>query len=54
MRKIVLAIAGEKIYVDYCPMYNDNKGAIWLSETKEIKNPYWEKKWIPVAQSKKS
>lgn len=32
--------AGEKIYVDYCPMYNDNKGATWLSETKEIKNPY--------------
>jgi len=32
--------ADEKIYVDYCPMYNDNKGATWLSETKEIKNPY--------------
>lgn len=32
--------AGEQIYVDYCPMYNDNKGATWLSETKEIKNPY--------------
>ena len=32
--------AGEPIFVDYCPMYNDNKGAIWLSETKEIKNPY--------------
>jgi peptidoglycan hydrolase CwlO-like protein len=32
--------AGEKIYVDYCPMYNNNKGATWLSETKEIKNPY--------------
>ena len=35
--------AGEPIYVDYCPMYNDNKGAIWLSETKEIKNPYFGK-----------
>ena len=32
--------AGEQIYVDYCPMYNNDKGAIWLSETKEIKNPY--------------
>ncbi len=21
-------------------MYNDGKGGIWLSETKEIKNPY--------------
>ena len=36
--------AGEQLYKDYCPMYNDNKGAIWLSETKEIKNPYLGKK----------
>jgi hypothetical protein len=28
------------LYHDYCPMYNDNKGALWLSETKEVKNPY--------------
>ncbi|WP_316815753.1 DUF3347 domain-containing protein [Pedobacter nyackensis] len=28
------------LYVDHCPMYNNNKGAIWLSEMKEIKNPY--------------
>lgn len=32
--------AGQTLYEDYCPMYNDNKGATWLSETKEIKNPY--------------
>ena len=32
--------AGQPLYKDFCPMYNDNKGAIWLSETKEIKNPY--------------
>lgn len=36
--------AGETIYVDYCPMYNDNKGGTWLSETKEINNPYFGKK----------
>ena len=33
--------AGEKLYVAFCPMYNDNKGATWLSETKEISNPYF-------------
>jgi hypothetical protein len=33
--------AGERIYANYCPMYNDDKGAIWLSETEEIKNPYY-------------
>ncbi len=32
--------AGKKIYYTNCPMYNNNKGANWLSETKEVKNPY--------------
>ncbi|MFF5383324.1 DUF3347 domain-containing protein [Pedobacter suwonensis] len=31
---------GQLVYVDHCPMYNKNKGAIWLSEVKDIKNPY--------------
>ncbi|MFN0293539.1 DUF3347 domain-containing protein [Pedobacter helvus] len=30
----------QPLYVDHCPMYNNDKGAIWLSETKDIKNPY--------------
>ena len=30
----------QKLYVDYCPMANGNKGAYWLSQTKEIRNPY--------------
>lgn len=33
--------AGRTVYHDHCPMANDNKGAMWLSETKEIKNPYF-------------
>ncbi|WP_286751643.1 MULTISPECIES: DUF3347 domain-containing protein [Sphingobacterium] len=28
------------LYKVKCPMYNSNKGAIWLSSTKEFKNPY--------------
>jgi hypothetical protein len=32
---------GQALYHDHCPMANDNKGAMWLSETKEIKNPYF-------------
>ena len=31
---------GQKLYYDHCPMYNNKKGAYWLSETKEIANPY--------------
>ena len=38
----MIAITGtdKKLYQDFCPMYNDNKGAQWLSTTEEIKNPY--------------
>lgn len=36
--------ATQPLYQDFCPMYNDKKGATWLSETKEIKNPYLGKK----------
>ena len=32
--------AGQKLYYDNCPMYNNNKGAKWLSENKTIANPY--------------
>lgn len=33
--------AGQKIYRDYCPMAFDDKGAYWLSETENIRNPYF-------------
>lgn len=39
----LIAIAGTRktLYQDFCPMYNDGKGAVWISETKAIKNPYY-------------
>ncbi len=43
---------GQTLYQDFCPMYNNKKGATWLSETKEIKNPYLGKK-MPVCGSVK-
>ena len=43
---------GQVLYKDFCPMYNNNKGAMWLSETKEIKNPYLGKK-MPTCGSVK-
>lgn len=33
--------AGRSLYHDHCPMAKDNQGAMWLSEVKEIKNPYF-------------
>ena len=33
--------AGRPVYHDHCPMANDNQGADWVSESKEIRNPYF-------------
>jgi hypothetical protein len=45
MYDLVKAFGSEQtLYLDHCPMYNDNKGANWLSEVKDIKNPYLGKK----------
>jgi Cu(I)/Ag(I) efflux system membrane fusion protein len=31
----------ETLYVQFCPMANDNQGAQWLSTEEEIRNPYY-------------
>ncbi|OYX82994.1 MAG: hypothetical protein B7Y83_12990 [Flavobacteriales bacterium 32-34-25] len=31
----------KKLYQDYCPMYNEGKNGYWISEIKEIRNPYY-------------
>ncbi|WP_343487404.1 efflux RND transporter periplasmic adaptor subunit [Allomuricauda sp. d1] len=31
----------DTLYVQKCPMANDNKGAVWLSTEEEIRNPYY-------------
>lgn len=43
----------QKLYQDHCPMYNEGKGAIWISETKEIKNPYYGSKMITCGSVQK-
>lgn len=30
-----------QLYIQKCPMANNNQGAFWLSTTKEIRNPYY-------------
>ncbi|MBO0321476.1 efflux RND transporter periplasmic adaptor subunit [Muricauda sp. CAU 1633] len=32
---------GQKLYVQHCPMADNNKGANWISAEKEIRNPYY-------------
>ncbi len=41
------------VYQDFCPMANNNKGANWLSEVKEIKNPYFGSKMLKCGSVKK-
>ncbi|BAP31742.1 uncharacterized protein CHSO_2705 [Chryseobacterium sp. StRB126] len=44
---------GLKLYQDFCPMYNNGKGGIWISETKEIVNPYEGSKMLNCGSVKK-
>lgn len=46
--------APQKLYQDYCPMYDDGKGAIWISETREIKNPYFGSQMLTCGSVKKT
>lgn len=40
------------LFMDFCPMYNNKKGAYWLSEAKEIKNPYYGKEMLECGEMK--
>jgi Cu(I)/Ag(I) efflux system membrane fusion protein len=42
----------DKIYYEYCPMALDNKGAYWLSDTREIQNPYFGEKMLSCGSVK--
>jgi Cu(I)/Ag(I) efflux system membrane fusion protein len=43
MIKIIstFGVGNGQIFVDYCPMANSDAGAYWLSEIREIRNPYY-------------
>ena len=43
----------QKLYLDFCPMADDNKGAVWISETEEIANPYFGKDMATCGSVKK-
>ncbi len=42
----------QQVYEQFCPMANDNKGAYWLSLSKEIKNPYFGKSMPTCGETK--
>jgi hypothetical protein len=51
---LVALLGTEKtLYIDHCPMASDGKGANWLSETKNIKNPYFGSKMMKCGSVKR-
>lgn len=42
------------LYKQYCPMYNDNEGGYWLSESEEIKNPLFGSKMLTCGSVKET
>lgn len=40
------SLSSGELYLQYCPMALDNKGASWLSDSKKIKNPYFGSKML--------
>ena len=56
MKTVVKAgqvLKGE-LFVEYCPMANNNTGAYWLSNEKEIKNPYFGDKMLKCGSVKET
>ncbi|MFA5818056.1 MAG: efflux RND transporter periplasmic adaptor subunit [Bacteroidales bacterium] len=45
-------LMGKTVYFQFCPMANNEKGAYWLSENKDIRNPYFGKKMIDCGETK--
>src|SRR5690606_5359064 len=41
---------GQKVYYQYCPMAFDDKGAYWLSNSREIRNPYFGSKMLKCGE----
>ncbi len=51
---LVALLGTEKtLYKDFCPMANNNKGGFWLSEIKDIKNPYYGARMLKCGSVKK-
>lgn len=51
----LLEITGfpKRLYQQFCPMYNDNKGGVWLSASEEIRNPYFGQKMLNCGEVQK-
>ncbi len=44
----------ETVYYDYCPMYNNGKGAYWISKESAIKNPFYGSQMLTCGSTKET
>ncbi len=42
---------GEKVYYQFCPMAFKNQGAYWLSNSRQIRNPYFGDKMLTCGET---
>lgn len=46
--------AVDKAYIQYCPMALNDQGAVWVSNTEEIRNPYMGQKMLECGSTKET
>lgn len=47
-------LSGKTVYYQFCPMANNNKGAYWISESKDIRNPYFGDQMLTCGETKET
>ncbi len=47
-------LMGKTVYYQFCPMFNNEKGAYWISETKAIRNPYFGESMLTCGETKET
>lgn len=49
-----IGLQSGEVYVEYCPMALNDKGASWLSNKKEIRNPYYGESMMDCGEVKET
>ncbi|HRP32585.1 MAG TPA: DUF3347 domain-containing protein [Agriterribacter sp.] len=47
-------MSGGELYIAFCPMALNDQGATWVSENKEIRNPYFGEKMLACGEVKET
>lgn len=45
---------GKELYINFCPMFNQGEGAYWISDLREIQNPFYGSKMLKCGKIEKT